>query len=574
MNDLSIVIPFHNGHATIERLLASIPADIPVFIVDDMSQVRLGDRDLSRGKVIRMMQRGYFTGAVNLGITQCGTDVLILNQDTYFDNDKWLKTIEDNRAQYGLIGEGIAGLHPAYPLGYIHGTFMFIRRDVIRTIGLMNSELYPLWGSTCEYQLRAARAGFEVLPLKSVPGFNHTRKGRYGSAIEKTLKQEPEREREFIRTPPEVSVVVTCYNYGRYLPDLVSSLLDQTFQSFEVVIVDDHSTDDSFEIAQSLADPWQGIRVIRHKENKGTAAAVNTGIKAAYGKYIARIDADDMMKPTRLADMYKLQLQNPHSFIFDDLILFGSDVHKYPGTKKINDDVVFPLPPYDFDKMIYKNGVHAGIFFPKQAWTDAGGYPEEMNKGREDWAFNVALGLKGYCGVKLDRPGYMYRRSGQNRTILNTNYVSQVQFREQMIRLYPELYRGVKPMGCCGSSKAQFKNGGSKVAGNSLTSLPGKDGWEILEYVGTSSGDLTWWGPVTGQRYVMGGNRKVSYVDKADAVSMLKLRDGGREVFRVYVKPPEPKVEVVETKELEPAGFAETYEVPKRTRRSRKTDDE
>ena len=63
---------------------------------------------------------------------------------------------------------------------------------------------------------------------------------------------------------------------------------------------------------------------------------------------------------------------------------------------------------------IERNMMHMGIMFEKQAWQEVGGYREQMKHGREDWAFNVALGERGYCGVKLGRSGYLYRRHGHN----------------------------------------------------------------------------------------------------------------------------------------------------------------
>lgn len=554
MDNLSIVIPFRNGYATIQRLIDSIPPGIPIIVVDDQSTVPLGEHDLPRATVARHLHRGYFTGAVNTGINLCGTDVLILNQDSYFENTAWLDLLAKNRERYGLIGEGIAGVHPAWPNGYIHGTFMFIRRDVIGKIHLLNSELYPLWGSTCEYQLRACRAGFEALPLPSVPGFAHRpeKKQRFGDSITAALQDEPGKRDLFIRTPPEVSVIIPCYNYGRYLKDTIDSLLAQTFQSFEVIIVDDASTDKSYKMALALASPWQGVRVIRHAKNAGTAAALNTGIKHAYGKYIAILSADDMMRPYRLDDFYRLQQKHPHSFIYDDLVVFGRDT-SIGGTVKKGEDTIFPLPPYDFDKLIQKNGIHAGIFYPKTAWEEAGGYPEIMGRGREDWAFNVALGVKGWCGVKSDRPGYMYRRDGQNRTLTNTNHIARQNFMETMLQLFPNIYKGERPEMCCGGSKQTFKNGGSKVAKTAQApGLPGAAaGFEILEYIGTNTADVTWTGPVTQHQYYLGGNRKLGYVDRRDVAAMVKFSDRGHPVFRVYVPPkpakpaaPAPAVEI------------------------------
>ena len=568
MDNLVVVIPYYDDLLALGRLLASLTPELPVIVVDDGSKTPLRQEDVNRPDtwVHRLPEKGYFTGAVNAGLHPeldeglAEGDVLIVNQDAYFTGQGWLDLLEQNRDHYGLIGEQPLGQRPAFP-GYVHGSFLFIRRDVIDKIGLMNAELYPMWGSTGEYQLRACRAGFEVLPVATIPDFHHRpdKPGRYGPAMAKLIETEPDRKAEFTRVPPEVSVIIPCYNYGRYLPDAVESLLAQTFQSFEIIIVNDASTDDSLEMAQLLADPWQAIRVLHLKDNVGTAAAVNAGIGQANGKYIARLDADDMMRPYRLENFFQLQLKNPHSFIFDYLILFGSEMEKTPGATREGEDIVYHLPDYDFERLIHKNGVHAGIMFPRQAWLDTGGYPGNFRDGRDDWAFNVALGIKGYCGVKADRPGYLYRRDGQNRTLANTRPADYQMFQEKMIRHFPDIYRGVRPMGCCGTGISQIsKSGGSQLpAQMTISGLPGKTGFEVLEYIGSSSSDMSWWGPATKTRYVFGGTRRVGYVDARDAAGMLQMGDNGRANFRIYVKPEiveQPVEIIVET--VSPNGHA------------------
>lgn len=553
MNNFTIVIPYFNGHKTIQRLLDSLPKSLFVLIVDDKSDNPNSVYDLSHAglSILQSDKKGYFTGAVNRGIEACNTDILILNQDTYFTGPKWLDMIDEALDTYDLIGEGITGNHPAWSQGYIHGTFMYITKRVIDTIGLLNEVDYPLWGSTCEYQLRACRQGFNALPLPNIPDFHHRdKRQKYGDAINTILEREPTRQREFIKTPPEVSIVIPNYNYGRYLPEAINSLMAQTFQSFEVVIVDDASTDISRDIIQSLVDPWKGIRAIYLPKNVGTAQAINKGIEASYGRYISILSADDMMKPDRLDNLYRLQLQNPHSFIYDDLVPFGQDAYRMDGVRKQGDEYILPLPLYDFEELLMKNGVHAGIFYPRQAWVDAGGYPALMGRGREDWGFNVALGLKGWCGVKLDTPGYLYRREGQNRTLTNTDIDSRRKFLGKMLELYPDIYRGVRPMGCCGNSKIKYNGSGETVSKINAVAgaLPGREGFEILEYIGSNVGDMTWYGPESRTRYIFGGNRRVGYVDKRDVVKMVALLDQGKKVFRVYHKTVETKP-LVEVKE-------------------------
>jgi GT2 family glycosyltransferase len=558
VENLTIVIPFYNGHRHIDRLLESLPVDLPVLVVDDMSDEPL---QLKRPnvQVIRLKVKGYFTGAVNAGMAACETDALILNQDVWFEGARWLDLLHENRDKYATIGEGIAGNHPAWPRGYIHGTFMFIRRDAWDTVGPMNEIDYPLWGSTCEWQLRACRKDYKALPIGQgyVPGFYHARTGNYGEAITEMLGRHPEQRKWFIRTPPAISVVISCFNYGRFLRDAVNSLIGgpnslsaligeegQTFQSFEVIIVDDGSADTTEKVGKELADPWKGVRYVRRASTGGTPAANNTGIRRAHAPVISMLCADDMMSPTRLERMYRALEDNPHSMIYDDLRHFADGQwNRYRKTGQTGlSSIQRMMHPYDFDRLLEKNGIHSGIMFPKQAWVDIGGYDERMRWGREDWQVNVALGAKGYCGVRVDEALYLYRREGQNRTLRNTTPHHRQQFGLQMQEIFPMLYRGVRMAGCCGGRA-------SKSNSRSRTTAPtrpvggrmdiGEEGLVKLKYVGRSAGRMTYYGQSTRARYSFGGRHIFGYVDKRDVEHLLRIKEHGRSIFqRVDERPP------------------------------------
>lgn len=98
---------------------------------------------------------------------------------------------------------------------------------------------------------------------------------------------------------PSVSIVIPTYNRSRLLARAVKSVLNQTYQDFELIIVDDASTDNTEEVVNSFND--KRIRYLRHEKNKGEAAARNTGIKAAKYDYIAQQDSDDEWLPEKLA---------------------------------------------------------------------------------------------------------------------------------------------------------------------------------------------------------------------------------------------------------------------------------
>jgi GT2 family glycosyltransferase len=97
---------------------------------------------------------------------------------------------------------------------------------------------------------------------------------------------------------PSVTVLVAVYNGGVYLREAVESVLAQTFTDFELLIVDDASGDDTPAYLASLTDAR--VRVLRNEENVGQAPSLNRGLLEARGRYVARLDADDRMLPTRL----------------------------------------------------------------------------------------------------------------------------------------------------------------------------------------------------------------------------------------------------------------------------------
>lgn len=100
---------------------------------------------------------------------------------------------------------------------------------------------------------------------------------------------------------PKVSVVMAVYNGERFVREAVESILNQTFTDFEFIIIDDGSTDDTWRILTEYAAQDSRIILIRNEKNQGIASSVNRGLARARGKYIARMDADDVTVPERLA---------------------------------------------------------------------------------------------------------------------------------------------------------------------------------------------------------------------------------------------------------------------------------
>lgn len=127
---------------------------------------------------------------------------------------------------------------------------------------------------------------------------------------------------------PAISIVMSAYNAASFLKECIDSILTQTFEDFELIVVDDGSTDHSVEIIQSYTDTR--IRLIKSEHNY--IQSLNKGIGLAKGKYVARMDADDIMFPERLEEEFNFMEEHP------DIDVCGSDV------KVFNGQGIYPLP--------------------------------------------------------------------------------------------------------------------------------------------------------------------------------------------------------------------------------------
>jgi glycosyltransferase involved in cell wall biosynthesis len=122
---------------------------------------------------------------------------------------------------------------------------------------------------------------------------------------------------------PLISVVLPTYNREKYIKRAMDSVLRQTYENVELIIVDDKSTDNTIAVASAYRD--ERVKLIRHRENLGCSAARNTGIDAARGEYIAFQDSDDVWLPHKLEKQLRLLRSSPCSkFCFGSFIRFDS----------------------------------------------------------------------------------------------------------------------------------------------------------------------------------------------------------------------------------------------------------
>ena len=139
---------------------------------------------------------------------------------------------------------------------------------------------------------------------------------------------------------PVVSVIVPCYNYGRFIDQTLESVQQQTFQNWECIVVDDGSSDNSAEVVEPFTKADPRIRYI-YQENKGLPGARNTGIEAARGKYFMVLDADDLIQSQKIAAQVRCFEQYPEiDFVYSgvryfwdgktDQLLYSADWRNFP----------------------------------------------------------------------------------------------------------------------------------------------------------------------------------------------------------------------------------------------------
>lgn len=128
-----------------------------------------------------------------------------------------------------------------------------------------------------------------------------------------------------IESTPLVSVLLPVYNAGKYIHEALESIIGQTYSDFELVVVDDGSTDESVKVVEAYSEKDARIRLITNRHD--FIDSLNLGLSVCRGKYVARMDADDKMKPHRLAEQIAVMESHPEiAFCSSYMQHMGADV--------------------------------------------------------------------------------------------------------------------------------------------------------------------------------------------------------------------------------------------------------
>jgi glycosyltransferase involved in cell wall biosynthesis len=197
---------------------------------------------------------------------------------------------------------------------------------------------------------------------------------------------------------PLVSIVIPCYNHGQFVDEAVQSILEQTWQNLEIIIVNDGSDDrNTIEVLQNFSRPK--TRVLHLPQNMKPSAARNAGINEAKGKYICCLDADDKLHPTYIEKAITIMEANAGiSFIWTWVQVFG------------NEDRVWYTEQFHAYNMLFWSYLTVPSVFRKSTWETCGGFREEMREGCEDWEFWIRLVGNGFRGFRISEKLILVRK--------------------------------------------------------------------------------------------------------------------------------------------------------------------
>ena len=233
---------------------------------------------------------------------------------------------------------------------------------------------------------------------------------------------------------PKVTVVIPIYNGSRYLRESIDSALAQAFHDFEIVCVDDGSTDDS---AVLLQEYGQRIRVVR-QENSGQSAARNAGVKLARGEYIAFLDQDDVWYPSKVQSQEAVLDAEPDVVLvhcnFDRIDERGQMLQRGAGMIERTSALGSSMGQLIGEALIFPSA----MMIRKVCYERIGGFHHAL-QGFEDFDLIARLKEQGRF-VMVEERGMAYRMHGSGFT--RTGGIHVIRSRETFLRRMQALYRG------------------------------------------------------------------------------------------------------------------------------------
>ena len=196
---------------------------------------------------------------------------------------------------------------------------------------------------------------------------------------------------------PKISVIIPCYNQAQYIEESLQSVLNQTFENWECIIVNDGSTDDTEVISKKWTERDYRFKYVAQK-NEGLSSSRNMGISEAQGEFILPLDADDKIGESYL-ELAVQEFENN-----------GNLKVVYCLAKKFGEvNEFWRLPEFSLDNLSRENMIFCTALFRKRDWETIKGYDVNMVYGWEDWEFWISMLKNGEEVKKIESVQFYYR---------------------------------------------------------------------------------------------------------------------------------------------------------------------
>ena len=225
---------------------------------------------------------------------------------------------------------------------------------------------------------------------------------------------------------PKVSIIVTAHNYAEYLETCLDSAVAQTYDDYEVVVVDDGSTDETPDILREYTYEYPHLFTVVRLPGEGLPTASNAGIEAAEGEYVIRLDADDYFDENILTVLANYLDANP------DIELVYPDYYTFTDGDEIIDHVRLPEVGEEI-KLLNRSPLAAGAMYRKAAWDRLDGYNEDLSY-QEDYDFWIRF-ISEFDVRNVNLPLMYYRQHGES---MSTNLSGRLDARQSVKREFVE----------------------------------------------------------------------------------------------------------------------------------------
>ncbi|MCK4454169.1 glycosyltransferase [Candidatus Parcubacteria bacterium] len=238
--------------------------------------------------------------------------------------------------------------------------------------------------------------------------------------------------------PLLVSIILPTYNRATYIRKAIESVLSQTYRGFELIIIDDGSTDETPKIISEFKRKDARVKCMTNKPNIGLVKSLNKGVKNAQGKYIARLDDDDFWCDKGKLEKQVKFLENNPSYV-----AVGGGVIRVDATGKETSRHLLSENDKDLkNSMLLNNSfVHSTVVFKKEIWEMVGGFDESLDFS-EDWDLWLRFGKIGkFYNFQQYFVRYLQDRQNKSNYNIQHNARLNIKLRKKYRNDYPNFWK-------------------------------------------------------------------------------------------------------------------------------------